>query len=218
MDESKESERHSHPAFGMMKFSRVSGRANFYGSELEQDHYIEMEVCQSEIQRTLTQDWYFAKNAPVITVRMTSNQFSEMITSMNHGSGVPCTIDRFNYKKVADLPNAESRKEFVHRKFGDRMEEFAKTLKKKQERVKELTEKKTLSKADQQELKFTVEWLTTEVASNIPYFAKCFQETMDEVVSEAKSEIESAIQHKITTLGLQELHNRNRLLSNDTDK
>jgi hypothetical protein len=213
MNESKEKETYKHPSFGQIKFSRCNGgNQGFYGSELPQDHYITMEVKNSEIQRDLRRDWHFAYSLPLIEIRMTASQFSEMLTSLNHGSGVPCTIEMVNMKPIEKYPQPESRKEFVHRKFKDRMTEFAKTLKIKQNRVKELTAKKTLSKADQEELNRTVEWLTTEVASNIPFFAECFQETMDEIVVDAKAEVENAIQHKITTLGLTELHKQNGLL------
>lgn len=213
MNESKEKERHTHPSFGQLRFSRVSGSGQkFYGSELPQDHYITMEVVPSEISRDLSRDWYFGHGLPLIEVRMTSSQFSEAITSMNQGSGVPCTVEKVAQKSVEKLPEAESRKEFVHRKFKDRMIEFAKTLKEKQARAKALTAKKTLSKDDQRELNFLIEWLTTEVSNNIPFFAECFQETVDKVVLEAKSEVENAIQHKITTIGLAELHKHNNLL------
>ena len=36
---------------------------------------------------------------------------------------------------------------------------------------------------------------------------------MDEVVLEAKTEVENAIQHKINVLGLDVLHEQNKLLS-----
>lgn len=211
--DTNEEERISHPSFGQISFSRIqSTGANFYGSELKQDHYITMKVTESEINRTLSRDWYHSKRAPLIEIRMSSNQFSELITSMNRGDGTCCTIEMVNMKPVEPLPTQESRKEFIHRKFDDRMKEFARTLKTKQLRVKELTAKKTLSKADQDELNKTVEWLTQEVASNIPFFAKCFQETIDYSVNEAKSEIENAIQHKINVLGLEALHEKNKLL------
>lgn len=117
-----EREEFKHESFGQISFSRVSGRgASFYGSELEQDHYITMELSQSEIQRELTQDRYYTTGVPIVKLRMTSGQFAEMITSMNMGSGVCCTIERLGVNKVVDLPEQESRKEFVHRKFEDRM-------------------------------------------------------------------------------------------------
>lgn len=213
MNESKERERFEHPSFGQIGFSRVSSTGSeFYGSELTQDHYISMELRHSEIERTLSQDWYYAKGVPIVKLRMSSNQFAEMITSMNRGSGVCCTIEYINGTKVPDIANQESRKEFVHRKFEERMKEFANSIKENSLKAKKLIEKKTLSKDDQKELNFLIEWLTTETKNNIPFFGKCFQETMDVVVQEAKLEVENAIQHKINTLGLSELHKENKLL------
>ena len=209
----REEENIKHPAFAQIYFSRVSGGGQkFYGSELPQDHYITMELHNSEISRELTQDRYYNTGVPVVKVRMTSGQFAEMITSMNIGTGVCCTLERREGKKVEDLPEVENRKEFVHRKFEDRMKDFSSTMVTNKNRVKELTSKKTLSKADQHELNMLVEGMTQEISSNIPFFAKCFQETMDEVVFEAKLEVENAIQHKITTLGLEALHDQNKLL------
>lgn len=207
-----ETERHTHESFGQISFTRkVGGNTNFYGSELPQDHYISLEVHHSEIERELTQDRYYNKGQ-ILRLRMSSGQFSELITSMNSGTGIPCTLERLQGKKIESIPVLESRKDFVHRKFEDRMKEFAVKLKTKQDRVKELSNKKTLSKEDQKELNWTVEWITQEVTSNIPFFAKCFQETMDDVVFEAKLEVENAIQHKISVLGLNALHEENRLL------
>lgn len=206
-----EREKYTHPSYGQIRFSRVSGKNRFYGSELEQQNYISLEIHGSEIERDLSKEWYY--NRKLITrLRLSSNQFAELITSMNIGSGVPCTLEFYNETKTDALPDLDNRKEFLHRKFQDRMDEFSTTLKENQERAKELTKKKTLSKADQHELLLLIEKLTQEVSSNIPFFAKCFQENMDEIVQEAKTEIESAVQHKITTLGLEELHKQNNLL------
>jgi len=207
-----ERENHKHESFGQISFSRISGRTNFYGSELEQDHYIDMEVYASEVERDLTQDWYYARGLPLIKVRMSSGQFSELITNLNIGTGTTCTIEMVNEKYVQELPFQESRKEFVHRKFEDRMKEFAIELRKRQKVAKTIIAKKTLSKDDMRTLQQHVDWLTQEVESNIPFFAKCFQETMDEVIQEAKLEVENAIQHKISVLGLTELHKQNNML------
>lgn len=202
-----------HESFGQIQFNRTTGNnTKFYGSELPQDHYISMEVHHSEINRELTQDRYYNRGE-VLRIRMSSGQFAEMITNMNRGSGVPCTIERIQGKKIEDLPHQESRKEFVHRKFEDRMKMFGDTIRERQNKAKELVKKKTLSKDDMHQLQMHLEWLTGEVERNIPFFAKCFQETMDEVVFEAKTEVENAVQHKINVLGLNSLHEQNKLLS-----
>lgn len=215
----REEERVKHESFAQISFSRIqSNSTTFYGSELPQDHYIQMEVVPSEINRTLTQDWYFAHGIPLIKLRMSSGQFSEMITSMNRGSGIPCTLEQIDGRTIQQLPQQESRKEFVHRKFEDRMKMFANTIRKRQLEAKDLVKKKTLSKQDIHDLTHHLDWLTNEVTNNIPFFAKCFQETMDEVVFEAKTEVENAIQHKISVLGLQALHEQNKLLENGSEK
>jgi hypothetical protein len=202
-----EEERQTHESFGQISFHRVScsGNQQFYGSELPQSHYIQMEVVPSEIIRDLSYDRYFGYRSPIISVRMTAGQFSEMITSMNQGSGTCCTIEQIEDRKIQPMPIQESRKEFMHRKFEERMKMFADTIRSKQQEAKRIVKKKTLSKDDVHNLSHLLEWLTTEVENNIPYFATCFQETMDEVVFEAKLEVENAIQHKINVLGIDSL-------------
>jgi hypothetical protein len=204
-------ENFKHPSYGQIRFARIQGRAKFYGSELTQDHYISMTVQSSEVRRELGRDWYFASGLPLIEIRMTSSQFAEMITTMNH-AGIPCTVEMLAGKPVEELPEIESRKEYTHRAFQDRMDEFAVTLGDRQKKALELIKKKTLSKEDVNQLRIYIEWMTQEISSNIPFFAKCFQETMDKVVVEAKAEVENAIQHKINVLGLQKLHEENNLL------
>lgn len=214
MSMTDEQEITSHPSFGQIEFSRHSsgGNHSFYGSELPQSHFMVMRIYQSEMIRTLSSERYHNKKQ-LVELKMTSNQFSELITSMNYGSGVPCTLTVLPGERVEQLPEIESRKSFTHRQFENRMKQFASTLKAKQTRVKELSAKKTLSKADQSELNELVSWMTMEIADNIPFFAECFQEVTDKVVLEAESEVENAILHKISTLGLEALHNENRLLN-----
>lgn len=197
----KDRETVKHESFGQISFTRTQGREQtFYGSELPQDHYVSMEIRQSEVQRDLTNEWYRTYGIPLIRIRMSSGQFAELITSMNMGSGVPCTIERLMGKKVDEFPEIESRKELVHRKFEERMKQFADTIRENKIKAKEIVKKKTLSKQDVWDLSLQLDFLTQEIEQNIPFFAKCFQETMDDVVFEAKTEVENAIRHKINVI------------------
>lgn len=207
-----EREEHKHPSFGQLSFSRIQSRGTrFYGSELKQDNYIEMTLKSSEIIRDLTSDKYYEGTKSLVKVRLSMLQFSEMITSMNH-AGVPCTIEQLPSGPVEELPFEENRKEFVHRKFSDRMNEFTKTLKERQQKAEKLIAKDKLSKEDKKELNWYFGSVMQEVTSNLPFFTQQFQETMDEIIVEAKTEIEGAIQHKINILGLEELHKQQKLL------
>lgn len=150
----------------------------------------------------------------VMLIHNTYHDSKEPYGAFIVGSGVCCTIERLDGKKVEEYQPQESRKEFVHNEFKQRMKQFSNQLTQKQKEAKELINKKTLSKEDMRLLNNYIEWLTQEISSNIPYFAERFQETMDTVVHEAKLELENALQHKISVLGLNELHNQNKLLTN----
>lgn len=209
-----EEETMQHESFGQLIFTRVNCNPSqsFYGSELQQSHYIQMTLEESYVNRTLADEKYYTTGKILARVRMSSGQFAEMITSLNRGSGTPVTVEVIDGKIKQALPNQESRKEFVHRKFQDRMKEFGATIRLKQQEAKEIVKKKTLSKDDMRNLTNHLEWLTGEVERNIPFFAECFQETMDEVVFEAKTEVENAIQHKINALGIESLNQLNNLI------
>jgi Glu-tRNA(Gln) amidotransferase subunit E-like FAD-binding protein len=206
----KDEETTSHESFGQIRFGRINGRAKFYGSELEQDNYIELEIDNSEVTKSLTTERYFSRKN-LVKVRMSSGQFSNLITSLNVGGGTPCTIERIGDKIYEPLPDVMNRKKFVHNQFKERMQDFAKNIKEKQLSAKNLIKKKNLSRENMEELTKTIDWLTREISSNVPYFMECFQESMDIIVNEAKLEVENAIQHKISVLGLAELHKENRL-------
>lgn len=206
-----EKETIQHPAFGQISVSRVhSTGTNFYGSNLKHNNYIAIEIRGSEIQRDLGNDRHFPTSNKM-SIRLTSVQFAELLTNMNT-TGVPCTIE-LDYGRVEPLPEIEDRKHFIHRKFRDRMKAFESTLRDNQEIVKKLTAKKTLSKEDQHTLNWAVDKISQEVTQNIPFFMQVFQESSDEIVVEAKAEMEAAIQHKITSLGLRAIAEENRQLS-----
>jgi len=198
-----------HESFGQISFSRCNGSERFYGSEIQQDNYIQLKISLSEKNMDLTCERYYPYER-LVQIRLTSSQFAELITSLNNGSGVPCTLEYLpgDIKKRV-LPVLESRKEFIHKQFKQRMKGFSQTLKDVQSRVLHTINKKTLSKEDVRQLTNDVSYMTTEIESNIPFFSECFQETMDKVVIEAKTEVENAIQHKINVLGTDALRRNN---------
>lgn len=203
-----------HESFWKISFNRTTGGwYRFYWSELQQDNFITMSVSTAETHKNLTSEYHYP-NDQLIQIRMTSGQFSELITSLNTWSWVPCTIERFNWKWVESLPEIENKKEFVHRKFWDRMKEFSKRIESNKNQAIEIIKKKTLSKDDISKLITNLDFLEQEITQNIPFFTKQFQEVTDEVVYEAKLEVENAIQHRISVLWLEALHEKNQLLIN----
>ena len=81
-----------HPSYGLIRFSRIQGHQHFFGSDSRPDSYIELTVSECEHNQDLVQSWYFPRKE-LVSLRLTNNQFAELITSLNMGSGVPCTLE-----------------------------------------------------------------------------------------------------------------------------
>ena len=54
-------------------------------------------------------------------------------------------------------------------------------------------------------MKLFYDGIIGEVKSNIPFFAQCFQEVMDKVVLDAKTEIDNALLHAVVSAGIRVL-------------
>ena len=194
----------THPAFGLVSFSRVTGKQNFVGSTLEQMNYIELEINHAEeVDSDYGKKYHQTGN--VVRARLTSNQFAELITAMNIGEGVPCTISRLNGKQVEPLPQQTEIKSEIRDGFARRMEGFAKKLKERNDKAKILIAKPKLSKKDKEELNWLLDSITQETSENIPFYSELAHEEVEKVVVEAKIEIDAAIHSKIVSAGMESL-------------
>lgn len=202
---SKEEKEFKHPSFGMLGFSRVNGNSGYlFGTNVQPDNYIEMRLYTGRMKRDDIEDDFYPDDN-ILTVKMSPVQFSELITSMNYASGVPCTITSFNGKKVEQAKNIENRKTFSARSFNDKMSKFAASINKNMTTVEKLIAKKNLSKKDQEELRMMLYGIQKELTSDIPFFRQMFQEEMDKIVVDAKAEIDAAMQHAVTKAGIKAL-------------
>ena len=198
-----------HPSFGMISIHRINGHSgHLFGSNVAPNNFIEIHLDQAIGKRDLTDDRYCDMNSkPLFRVKMSKAQFAEFISTAGYSMGTPCTIVCNNGEEIeqVDDEKVENRKQFVQRKFKERMREFTSRLKERQEYIAKAMKKQSLSKNDKQEIKNYIDSINTEIASNIPFFAECFQETMDNIIVDAKCEIDAAVQHKITLAGLEAL-------------
>lgn len=214
-----EKEQYEHPAFGQISFGRTQGSNTFYGSDLNLGHYINFEIKTSVLSRSLTDDHFYGDKT-ILKGRMTNIQFSDMITNMNRGEGIPCTLEYCMDGKLQKVPPLEvfdNRKDHIQKEMQMKMKKFADSLKEGEKRMSEILKKPTISKKDREELESLYKLNNQKISSDIPFYLECFQEGMDKVVLEARSEVESSIQYKIQQYGLEELHRQNKLLGNKED-
>lgn len=132
---------------------------------------------------------------------MSYSQFAEAITSFGQATGIPVTI-RYTEKdgKIPPCDFVSKREQFA----GEFKEQTDKAMEKSKELINEVAElfssKKTLTKADKENILKKLNMLNYDIGSNIGFIADQFNEQMDKTVMEAKGEIESFCQNKINAI------------------
>ena len=84
-------EKITHPAFGQVQVSRISGHTTLYDSEFNHAHYVRVTVHRSELNRSLSRDWHFAKSE-IVEFDLSEAQWATFVSSFGNGSGTPCTL------------------------------------------------------------------------------------------------------------------------------
>lgn len=194
-----------HESYGMISFSRASssGKRNLFGSSIQHGNTIFMRLHHAELERTLNTDWY-SDDGLIAEIELSNAQFAELITSLNQGNGVPCTIKWLNGKDIEPCP-MEDKSEKHRREFSSHQDNVRSSIDDMIESTRELFNKKSLSKADREAILNSLERLKMEVVKNSEHQVAMFDEQMAKTVTEAKSEIEAFVQNKIIALGNQTL-------------
>jgi hypothetical protein len=195
----------THPAYGMAHFHRVSGPANdLFGSSIDVDHTIRLTVSQGSVARDLSTNWYSKEGLPIVEVEFSANQFAELLTTMNAGAGVPCTIRYLNGKSVVKPPKGE-RQDEIKDKFKKEAQKYATRATELAAEARKILAEKNLKAADRNKLTHLLEAIANQMSHNLPFVLDCFNEEMDKTVAEAKAEVDAMFTHKIVELGTEAL-------------
>lgn len=192
----------THPSFGMINISRVSGQARLFDSPFEHQHYIKMTISRADRTRGDLHETSIDPNEQLIEVGMSETQFAHLITTFNMHQGTPCTISRLDGKIVNEPPADKTKEHFAHeaREHFTHLAEMSQEL----EKLTNLSPKDV--KADQRErMRFLSLKIHQELTGNIDFFHERFQESMDKVVVSAKAEIQAHVMNMIQKTGLESL-------------
>lgn len=199
----------THESYGLVQFSRVShgpGKTRLFGSAIRDHHTtICLSVSRGEVTHDLGRDWYFG-NEELIEVELSAHQFSELLTSMNSGPGVPCTIRRLNNKRVEDPPFREVEMEQVSLAFQQRMKEktveFNKRISELQQR---LSEPGPIKASEKNKISESLGMIQQELSANVPFAMETYEEATDKIKVAAKAEVDAFVSHAIHAIGVKTL-------------
>lgn len=209
VDEEKQNENDvhvpEHETYGVIRGSRRTTKGTpLFGTSVSHNQTISITLLTATHKRDLANDFISGKRE-IIEVELSENQFAQFITSMNQHSGTPCTIRHINGKRTGPTPFI-SKQEVFQQEFEKKMSNLAVDIKKTiQTSTDILTNKATLNKDDRKMLLQNIKTLTDEVANNIPFVREQFREQLDNMITEAKVELEAFAENLIRTKGLEAL-------------
>lgn len=196
----------THEAFGLLQIHRIQGcPGHLFGSSVDHHSYIELRVAQAEHHRDLNHDWYHDTGRPLIEIRLSAAQFAEAITTLNYGAGTPCTIGSIQGKTIPLPPAEEEVREVFQAEFKKDMSRVAHQLDKDIEQIRELLEKKSLSKEDRKTILFAMDKVRSHFANNAPFVHQQFEEAVEKTLAHAKAEADAFLTNAVIRAGQQAL-------------
>ena len=199
-------EKIAHESYGLIGCSRVSSTKGrpLFGSSIKHSNTITLRIRAAVEERHLNKNWYYGRDR-LIEVEMSPTQFAEMITSLNMGEGVPCTLRYVDGERREDPPST-SQREVFEEEFKNDVNKVKSLYNKNYKEVQELLTKKGQLKAIEKKKVSTFLFeLTRTIDDNLPFLQKSFNEAMDKTVHEAKGEVEAFVMNKVTSLGIEGL-------------
>lgn len=192
-----------HPSYALARFSRINGsHRSLFGSSIQNQNTIVLSISRATHERSLGSDWYHS-NQEIIEVEMSQNQFAELITSFNYGTGIPVTIRHINHEQYPNPPFIAKSDLFVN-EFQKRMYNYSAEVRKVFEKTTDiLKNKNSIGKGDRELILKELESLMSVLENGMPYYQGQFIEAMEKTVLEAKSEVEAFVEHAIRTKGLE---------------
>jgi len=185
----------SHESYAIMSFSRVQGDCkNLFGSSINHQITMKCQIKRAIVDRHSNRDWYHGGEL-LCEVEMSQTQFAELITSLNYGVGVPCTLRHFgNRDVISDPPERSQRKLFE--------KEFQETLNNIETQDLShindlLTKKGPLSVTDRHEILQKINNIVKNIKDSIPFIQQNFKETMDKTINDIKGELEVFIANRM---------------------
>lgn len=198
----------THPSYGMVQFSRVTGgNCRLFGSALEgHNHRIELRIFEAEmhIDHDLHMERPYGKGQ-IVEVALSAAQFAELLTTMNSSMGVPCTImRRMGAGAIEEPPAVAVESANVRTDFAAKMAALKPNLRERAQAILDLLPA-SLNKGARRQIEIGVERLAAQVTESATFALDQFQEAAERVTTSAKAEIDAVVTHVVQATGIEAL-------------
>lgn len=205
-------EEEEHPAYIMAGFYRCQGNPGpLFGSALGAVHgsYITFRAVPASRSHRLKGDNYHQTSmAPVFEMDLSAAQFAEMITTMNMGSGVPCTMRRLDAREIPAPPKDDLQETGrVKASFQKDLRSANKEVRRISSEILKLVADK-LPAARKRQVEILFEQIERVLGSNAEFALERFMESTERLEAASKAEIEAFMTHALTNAGLAALQEK----------
>ena len=183
----------THPAYALVRASRVSGSATLFGSDFQHQYFVTLAIARGEVNRDLSRDWFHARS-DIIEVAMSEAQWATFISTLNVGMGTPCTLLYHDGRHVASIPDPPKR----HEQFE---QEMSANLAGARAQLAELRKHIESGKGGKHALDL-IRQIDMSIGSSLVFVAKQFGEHIERTTERAKTEVSAWITNVISRLGL----------------
>jgi len=126
-----------------------------------------------------------------------------MITTMNSGEGIPCTIENVEGVRMDRTPDdAGSELKVMSDLFKERLAGVVKELNAHDEGLGVLLEKKTFTKEDKKQIRGIVNDAARLLSDSAPFVIKTFGEHVEKAAAKGKLEVEAFIATALHRVGV----------------
>lgn len=198
----------THPSYGMIGLHRISGHQPLFGTSIEHRDFFRISIGTASHKRNLNTDWYH-KDETLIEVSISANQFMDLITGINRGDGIPCTISYKDGKHIPEPPFV-SQVDLYKEEFKKNMNKLAEPIDAKIDMVKKILDGKTITKGDKEEIMVLLNSMTTGLKSTLPFVQSSFAEQMDKTLTETKCAVEAMVTNRIIDAGVKAIQLENK--------
>jgi hypothetical protein len=197
----------SHESYGMVQFSRIMGHSGrLFGSSLpDQGSFIRLRIVKADRRHHLGRDWYHGESKVLLELDLSNVQFAELLTTMNHGSGVPCTLRFAEGRHMETPPEERLEAQQVRDDFKEKLGQVARNMTESMKKIDEILAKKNTTQADKKMVHNLLGLVVQDVQSNIPFWLKSFHEATGKIVASAKTEIDAFATNVVMSAGFKAL-------------
>ncbi len=202
LDSPRDGHRKTHPAYGVIGVSRVQGSpGTLFGSEVKQTtSFIQITLSAAEEDWHLSQSWIHGRQ-PLVSVNMSHGQFAEMITTLNVGNGVPCTIRHLPGEELPHIADDSTVHEQIKADVKDTANEAVDLLKELQAAISEAK----LPKGVQNRLLELARQAAARLDNSLPFVLDQYAEALDTMKARAATEVDAMLTGAIHRAGLDAL-------------